>query len=716
MTQPAKLNERLISLAATLTLFGLLAGGFYFWDSSFTVLSPSFTYTFIFALVILFIGWRLAGSHFFKMQRMSLGACCLGLVLLFFSDWLTRGFNLFQGPPVRGEFITVFLLVIFFLHRISKNLLLGYSIASAVVLFSIFLIQSKGFPLLSDDHASFIFRLTLLKDHFPSIPLYHPWWNAGLDARDFFATGALSFFFLTAPLHYLLSISDSYDLAVGLVLFGVLPLSLSYATSLARVPSPGPAIAALLSIASSLVWYRWSLKYGTMGFITSAALMPTAFMLACKLVHSEKLSPAQFLLLIVSFSLACMWPLGGACFLALAVIALIRSPSLFRSSQAWIALLLLVAVNLPWATLLWKVSQVGSFLSNPKQNAATFEDSSPATATFRHKQASIDLKKALKALREQANGTNPLLLFLGLPGLFLLSRRYRYALMVEMLLLLLGGTLLVTIKPQLELDRLLIFLTILLIIPCSYSLGQLFERRRGIAILPSVAFTFLFLSPFAAANVLYNRSAEIYHFGGPLSQELPQALQTNLGEGRAVFTGFVLHDLNDGHLAPLATWSEKPLVASSPFHNRWKYTNVIPAPFMDQGEPGITKFLDLQNAEVVLAHEPQWRNFFLDRPEAYELVWKMRPFLMFKRKHFVSNYFVEGSGQILAQRSDGIDLKLAQDSAVIKFNYFPFLKADGCELSPFDAGLEFPLIRLSGCPTGHQLQIRSVGPLERILQ
>jgi hypothetical protein len=715
------LSVRLITFGLTISLFGLFSGTIYFWDASQFTISPAFSYSLLFAALPLLIGvvmyYRTNTLATWTDFYLCPNTACFGLVMVFFSDWLSRGFNLFQGPMIRGELLAIFILLLIFLRFFSKLTFFVAAISACLILYTIFIFLSDGHPIISDDHASFIFRITLLKDYFPNIPIYHPFWNAGLDARDFFATGAIGFFLLTAPLHYLFAIADSYNFAVGFVLFIVLPLSLAYATKLARVAAPGPAIASILGLATSLVWYRWSLKYGTMGFVTSAALMPTVFVLGCRLINDEKLSKLQFILFVIATSLACMWPLGGVCYIALVVVALFRLKFVLKNKQIFLAGFLLILINLPWAALFWKVSQVGNFLQAPRSAISTENQTTQVAITeYRHKNNGFDLKKALKILREQANGTNPLILFLFLPGLSLLAREFRKPFIIQTLLLLIGGTLIVTIKPQLELDRLLVFLSILLTIPSARALTTIFENLNRSIILPSVAFSFLILSPWITSNVLHNRSAESYNFSKSLPDSLSSALQKYVSNGRAVFSGFVLHELEGGHVAPLVGWSDKPLVASSPFHNKWKYTSVFPTSFVERGQSGILEFLDLMNAEVVLAHEAHWRNFFMNLPDLYELVWQQRPFLMFKKKSFVSNYFISGQGEIIEQTANSVHFKLRTSEAVIKFSYFPFLIAGTCTLKPFDVGLDIPFIQLSNCPTETELVLHSVGPLQRLLQ
>jgi hypothetical protein len=51
----------------------------------------------------------------------------------------------------------------------------------------------------------------------------------------------------------------------------------------------------------------------------------------------------------------------------------------------------------------------------------------------------------------------------------------------------------------------------------------------------------------------------------------------------------------------------------------------------------------------------------------------------------------------------------------MKFNYFPFVEVSGCSVSPaeVDGGIRF--IKLSGCPLGTELTLKSVGPLTRLV-
>jgi len=75
-------------------------------------------------------------------------------------------------------------------------------IATQALIAGVFISYADGRLLFSDDHPSFLYRLQLLMDEFPSIPFYNTEWNAGYSAREFFPSGVLNVFFLSAPILY----------------------------------------------------------------------------------------------------------------------------------------------------------------------------------------------------------------------------------------------------------------------------------------------------------------------------------------------------------------------------------------------------------------------------------------------------------------------------------------------------------------------------------
>src|SRR5690606_34615165 len=106
----------------------------------------------------------------------------------------------FQGPSIRGELLLSALIAVVLLQRRLFFTVLPWGVLLSGAFCWYFFLQEAGAELLfSDDHSTFVYRLTILRDTFPYIPFYNPQWNAGLDARDSFATGVLNLFFLSMP-------------------------------------------------------------------------------------------------------------------------------------------------------------------------------------------------------------------------------------------------------------------------------------------------------------------------------------------------------------------------------------------------------------------------------------------------------------------------------------------------------------------------------------
>jgi hypothetical protein len=157
------------------------------------------------------------------------------------------------------------------------------------------------------------------------------------------------------------------------------------------------------------------------------------------------------------------------------------------------------------------------------------------------------------------------------------------------------------------------------------------------------------------------------------------------------------------------------MVASSYAHNIWRYEQPIPKALLDQGDEGIREYLNLQNASLVLAHEPAWLEYFRARPSEYQKIRQEGDFFVFSRVGYASSYALEGEIQNLTMTSSSISLTPNTEHVVLKFKYFPFLKSSACSLEPYPVAGGLVFIRLSGCPLNQPVKIESVSPLHRLL-
>lgn len=714
-------GDLLLSLGLGLLVIAIAVGSLKFWgvDSELPQVP---------ALVIALLSFALiSGGAFLKrlqLQTLSLSPASISLLLLIVlcSDWLTRRYNFIQGPDIRGEIVLLALASGVFLSLGFQVVFRIVAPLAAIYLAWCFFDQSDGFLLFSDDHATFFYRLSLLRDNFPFIPFYTPVWNAGMDARDFFATGALNVFLLASPLIYLFPLESVYNVIVALLIFGLIPLCSYFATRVYGLAGSTASISALLSLVTGITLYRWGLNFGTLGFITSTALLPLVVALAIRVVfHPERMNFVWAIIFIATLTLTLFWSLAGFALIPLILFGALRLKHLLRYPPVMFLTVSILVINLPWIGVFWSVSNVSSFISAEPTSVSPTTESG---ASVPHEEervkkgglGGVSASKSLKVVRDHAVSMNPLLLLLTLPGIFLLGLiGIPYGL--TLLWLIFIGSILSPIKPQLELERMLLIATLLATVPTAAVINQLFERAsESIVSLVGAALTggVLVVGMLSSAAVLKNRTIQPYFFAGPNLQKLIDTIKGFPDDGRILFTGFALHELERGHLAPLTLMTGKQMVASSPMHDTWRYRQVFPKSFLDREDQGVQDYLDLMNATYVVAHEREWLRRLGGRPEQFELLTTIGRFAIFKRLNYQSNYFFKGSGTVLRQNTNSVVLRLNTPEATIKFRYFPFVEAVGCTVAPESVAPELALIKLSDCITGSEIRIRSRGIYRRL--
>jgi hypothetical protein len=723
-----------LSLAAVLLLFGLSGGSWHLWSHDLPALIPSGRFLIIPSFIILLCSvGRASITH--RRPLVTLNdfthpvVWCGGLLTLVISDWLCRPYALYQGPTIRGELLLGAALMWILTKKGWKQALQLLPIGASILAIWSFFLRAHGNLLFSDDHAMFLFRLKLLKENFPFIPFWFPMWNGGIDARDFFATGALNAFLLASPLVYTFPVEKVYNLIIALFLWGLVPFS-SYLTArkLGSEKTVG-CVAALLAMSPALVWYRWTLKYGTVGFMVSAALVPLVLALSIRFISERNLSWRLATAFILTSTLMLLWSPSGMALAPLALIALPRCKWILLSRRHVITLLVLIALNLPWMAMMWKVSGVGKFLKS-ENTATTHQTVELATSaqpqkteqpasTYRHRAGGLNLKASKARWQEGALSLNPVIFVLALPALIALPAAIRgtYLLVTGWLLFL--GTFGVSLKPQLELDRMLVIGALVLCYPVAQFIVSVFTRAqesRAMRLSAVTVGSFLLIAPFTVTSIVMNRSYEQYFFASPGIKDLASTIEQNARGGRALFSGCVLHELSGGHLAPLPFWAKTPLIASSYAHNIWRYEQPIPKSFLEREDEGIRQFFNLMNVTMVTAHEPHWRKYFGERTTEYKEIGRHEGFILYARLNTLPSYVIQGSAKDLEQTTNSLRLTPESERIVLSFKYYPFIRSSQCAVAPFVASPELTLIELTGCRIGEPVILESINPLERLLR
>jgi hypothetical protein len=728
--------ETLFTVGIFLLFFGILGGTLRLWSSEGSVLVPAGSWVTMIGL--LFLGLSLYQHHAKGINRsqwtpnISHFGVVISFLICFFSDWTARTYSFPKAPEIRGEVFFFTALVITALwHRKEKFLFSTSLVISSVCLIFTFLSVSKGNFLYSDDHSVVVYRLSLLKENFPFIPFYNPFWNMGLDARDFFATGVLNLFTLWAPLIYLFDVRSIYNIIISGTLFIIGPALIFYACRIERYRDPIPAIASLLSFATSLFWYRWAFKYGSMGFVTSTLFIPLNIVFAIKILREEVLTRRQWIFATISFSLMLCWSLTGLIFLPAIIFGLFKFPSLIKRKEVQKFIAALLIINVPWIVLFLSVSKVNTFMALHEKSHGTAEvasesqDETIAPPVITKKQPNAFVKGSAKKItpqivlknsRELFNPMNITVLIFGLFAVFFAFRK-EWLTAIHVFWLLTLGLIVAPKLPQLELDRMIIILGFVLCIPAARLLSdatEILRHKKLGRVLVSIPLALILSGIGSVSGIIYNRSPEKYFFADSVYYELSKVIQNNAQGGRAVFAGFVLHELNQGHLAPLMQEAKTPLVASTLFHNVWRYTELMPAEYLRRGNIGFEDYFSRVNATLVIAHEKKWRTYFRAHPEQYTLLGIYGVFNVFKRKH-LSNYILEGKGNIISQTSNSVTLTLDEPNALLSFQYFPFLKTNSsCQMTSkiLEGNLSF--IQLSNCPTQTPITINAKSGFSRL--
>lgn len=669
------------------------------------------------------------GANILLINRFSTGLICCSFLLLL-TNWSHTSFGFLPDSHIALSAILISL-VLFFLGirlKVEDKTWSFFLIFTSTAYIVSFLLFNKFNPLFTDDHGPVLYRLQLLKDNFPNIPVYNTDWNAGYDWRDFFATGILNVFTIFSPLIYFLPITTAYALIVPLILFLILPLASYLGARELKVSKSGALISSLLAITSSSLWYKWGFSYGSLGFVCSTALICLTYgTLISILYDSEKLTWKKTILTICLVSLTICWTAQGITLIPLLILAATKFKLLFTNRKILILALGTILINGPWIVAFLKVSKVTTFVQPSGDKASTImgmrvgdkiEKAEPAI--IRAKKGKLSIKECLKRLREFGSKVNPILLILFIPALFInrIPKYYLNNLVLTSLFLTVVGIIGPSFKPQLELERLLIVMSLLICMPVGSYLASLIETpERRYSRLQSFCLISLFLTGILSTfNFIQNKGFYTYTAWPKDLESISSIIRKNHLSGRTLFTGFVLHELGGGHIAPLSYLSGSPIVASSPVHNLWWYTDVIPEEFRVKSIPGIEEYLDLMNVSLVVAHEKNWKKVLRDNPIKYKEIGIVDEFVFFKREPFPNSYFIEGEGDVLEQSNHNLILRLNSSSAIIKFNYFPFLQAKGCKnISAHEIGNSIKFIKLDNCEKG-EVVINSIPIYKRVLQ
>lgn len=643
-----------------------------------------------------------------KVRQSDAVCAAIPLAILLFSDSRSASYS-FLGEMWRTGFVIAGCTLAALVSLWPRTLWLLALVVPVIGAIGMAL-ETRGVMLFSDDHPAFMYRIMQLKGEFPSIPFYNPLWNAGVDAREFFPSGSLGFFLLFAPFWYLAEVEVIFTPIVIALLFLVFPLVVWRSAWRLGLDPSEQALAVLIGSLPNLLWYRFALSYGTLGFVVSSIFFVLAVASSARVLSEERRSTYVSLVeWVAALSLCVFWPLMSIAILPLVIFGVIKLPRiLVHNRRVLVAGAVLVLFHLPWMALFLTASKVTNFVANPTAGTGRV----------------LDADAIALRLRELLHGLNPLILSVSAVALPLFVRSEgRGLVVVSAMWTTLLGLFGPFLAPHLELERFILPSSMLWALVAAVGLARLVRsvtpvRRTGAHALQIFAAvlvcTLLAYLPSLTYRITGNQSKERYLFASALVGEVRDTIVQYSGDGRTLFAGFILHELSGGHVAPLAAMTQRPLIASRYQHDRWTYEDVVPEEYRARGEAGVLEFLDLHNVSLVITHDKSWSRWFGARKALFEQVAQHQRFRFFKRTSANPGYFLEGSGEVVGQTGSTVSLRVDSPTAVVKFNHLPWVEALGCEVSPEPISQSVVFVRLSECRPGEVITLRAVHPFERL--
>lgn len=585
-------------------------------------------------------------------------------------------------------------------------------VAAQLSLACFFLSTAGGRIFWSDDHPSFLYRLILLRDHFPFLPFYNTDWNAGSMAREIYPTGALNLYLLGFPfVHWLGDLANVreahvYTWLVVWIICGVVPLSTYFAARLMRLSAPAATAGALLALAPSTAFFEYALRYGTLPFLISAALLPLSVGLLGRAAFGDRPPSVSFSLAagLVTF-LAAAWHPVLVGFVPATLVLLVSLPRLRGRIRSLLLIgTIAAALTLPSVYFIFEESPLVQLLTGRSlpgsANTATLVQATAKTKDSVHpKQESGAglyswLGETRRGLTVLAAKSNALTLLLLVPALFALTPGREKRLMCWT-----AGGLAVTalclspLKPQLELHRLLLPVELVGCLAVGALLCRMLEdggpsERRGLTLAAAaIGFAGLFTSVHSAADVYLDRSNLKLVFAPTELDEFVAATRGAAGDGRVLFASFILHDFGSthydvqdgGHVAPLAAFTGAQMYASHYYHAYWSTIDPIPEEFRARDDAGTEEFLDLMNVSSVVTFRREWTEY-CRKSGRYDEVWEGERFHLFRRKEGGGGWVLRGSGSV-RRTFDGIEVTPETPEVVVKYRWHDHLRLERPDLA-----------------------------------
>jgi len=609
----------------------------------------------------------------------------------YFLSWRPVYDSVFESGLFQFALLTLVLtpLLLFGMRR-PGLLLVTLLVVAQVACFFQFFRMTDGGLLYRNDHPSFLFRLHEFARNFPQAVNYLPQWNAGRAHCYSTTSGTPSIGLFYWPLWRFLPVHSVYTAVIGFSFIGLGPWLAAAAVRLSGARLSAAAIGGLLFLGLGHDFFRWAFDWGTVAGVFSLCFLLPFAAGVFRAVWFSRRSLRLGAVIVFCGGLLLLWPPAGLLALALGVPWMLW-PSLWNRNK-WLFLAacagaILILCGRWFAVDLFKAPDVTGYFRETASQAAN------CTSLWDGRVLSRWLDQ-LSFIRR----THPLIVYLGIAAAFVSPFRSIRRWYPPVFLVLLAGVWFEAWEPRLQLDRLLLPLTILAVIPAAIMAGRLLRTSDPrLAPVRAALLALLVLGSVNQARLYANRGQARTHMLDASQQRLIEVLSSGGNEGRVLFAGAARQAYGDGQVAYLPVLTGREMMALDYYHfpDDWTDSSYPPPPF-NENEEYLFRFINLYNVTDVVAYDPEWIARLRAEPGRYTEGpsvhypygrtggYDARVFRVLRKASFL----MEGRGQV---KSDSNRLQVSMetplDTVVLRYHWADGLRAQApVEIFPVDVG------------------------------
>lgn len=608
----------------------------------------------------------------------------------FFQDWqpgMEQGLLSLKPGVTQWLIITAILLPIspYFKGRESSLLLVFFLCVQAVCFYSL-MEGTGGQPFYRDDNPSFLYRLWSYAIIAPKIVYYDPIWNGGYISSYLIGSGIIPLGAIWWPIWKFSSLLQTYTPVLGVTFILIMPWTVMGSLRIINANRTAIYLSGLLGLGICWPYYQYTFHFGTIGSsFCTIFLLPAAAALY-RIIWLDLREKWVGAVLIISATILLMWP--GSVFMAILLFTgvllsfkrLSKKNLLFLSVCAAIIIVLLLPVYI----LLNTHSRAGELMQFTAERPADF---------------SI-LFSGWSRLCESLRFINPIILFMGIAGLFFIKER---GIILLLLPAILGGILLTgwgdEWKPLFQFHRTVIPLSLIALIPAACICSTIINsRQRSIIIMKTALISLFIISGYSSVKYYKTAANADYATIQPYTLQMTEWIKNNTEQNcRILFAGRTVHGVGGGHVAFLPVLAEREMMACDYYHFSPKLVeyNYPPKQWRKHGPKKMFEFMELFNVGYIVTYHAHWKKWLRNHPEQYQ---EVKSFMqttleltVFKTQREYS-FFLKGNGQVHSEPGS-ISVQSSGKEIVLKYNWAEDLQSDkGVTLFPYNAGDNVQLI------------------------